>query len=49
MPRLKCKVPERRYHISGQCRVNADGRDFYLGKHDVLESIARQAVLIAIY
>jgi len=49
MARPKCKVPERRYHISGQSRVTIDGRDFYLGKHDSPESIARYAVLVSIY
>lgn len=49
MARPKCKVPERRYHISGQSRVTIDGRDFYLGPHDSPESIARYAVLIGIY
>lgn len=49
MARPKAKAPERRYHISGQSVVTIDRKDFYLGKHDSPESIARYAVLIAIY
>jgi hypothetical protein len=49
MARPKAKAPARRYHISGQSVVTIDGRDFYLGKHDSPESIARYAVLIGIY
>lgn len=49
MARPKAKAPARSYHISGQSIVRIDGRDFYLGKHDSAESIARYAVLIGIY
>lgn len=49
MARPKAKAPERRYHISGQSVVTIDRKDIYLGKHDSPESIARYAVLIAIY
>lgn len=49
MARPKAKAPARSYHISGQSIVRIDGRDFYLGKHDSPESIARYAVLIGIY
>lgn len=49
MARPKAKAPARRYHISGQSVVNIDGRDYYLGRHDSPESIARYAVLIGIY
>lgn len=49
MARPKAKAPARRYHLSGQSVVTFDGKDFYLGKHDSPESIARYAVLIAIY
>lgn len=49
MARPKAKAPQRRYHLSGQSVVTIDGKDFYLGKHDSLESIARYAVLISIY
>ena len=48
MARPKAKAPARRYHISGQSVVT-DGKDYYLGKHDSLESIARYAVLIGFY
>ena len=49
MARPKAKAPARRYHLSGQSVVTIGGRDFYLGKHDSPESIARYAVLIRIY
>ncbi len=49
MARPKVKAPSRRYHLSGQSVVTIDGKDFYLGKHDSPESIARYAVLIAQY
>ena len=49
MARPKAKAPQRRYHLSGQSVVTLDGKDFYLGKHDSPESIARYAVLIGIY
>ena len=49
MARPKAKAPARRYHLSGQSVVTLDGKDFYLGPHDSPESIARYAVLIAIY
>lgn len=49
MARPKVKAPARRYHLSGQSVVTIDGKDFYLGKHDSPESIARYAVLITTY
>lgn len=38
-----------RYHLSGQSVVTIDGKDYYLGKHDSPESLARHAVVIGIY
>ena len=49
MARPKAKAPSLRYHLSGQSVVTIDGRDYYLGKHDSPESLARYAVLIAAY
>jgi integrase len=49
MPRPKAKAPSLRYHLSGQSVVTIDGKDYYLGKHDSPESLARYAVLIATY
>lgn len=49
MPRPKAKAPTRQYHLSGQSVVRLDGREFYLGKHDSPEAIARYAVLVGIY
>ena len=49
MARPKAKAPALSYHISGQSIVRIDSRDFYLGKQDSPESIARYAVLIGIY
>lgn len=49
MARPKAKAPARRYHISGQSVVTIGGKDFYLGKHDSPESLARYAVLITAY
>ena len=49
MARPRAKAPARRYHLSGHSVVTIAGRDFYLGKHDSPESIARYAVLIRIY
>ena len=49
MARPKAKAPSLRYHISGQSVVTIDGRDYYLGKHDSPESLARYTVLIADY
>ena len=49
MSRPKAKVPQRRYHISGQSVVSIDGKDFYLGKHDSAESVVKHAVLISAY
>ena len=49
MARPKAKAPARRYHIRGQSVVTIDGKDFYLGKHDSPEAIARYAVLISTY
>ena len=36
-------------HISGQSVVRIDGKDYYLGKHNSPEALARYAVLIAEY
>lgn len=49
MARPKAKAPSLRYHLSGQSVVTIDGKDYYLGKHDSPESLARYAVLIATY
>jgi integrase len=49
MARPKAKAPARRYHVSGQSIVTIASRDYYLGKHDSPEAIARYAVLIATY
>lgn len=49
MARPKAKAPSLRYHLSGQAVVTIDGTDYYLGKHDSPESLARYAVLIATY
>jgi len=49
MARRKAKAPSLRYHLSGQSVVTLDGTDYYLGKHDSPESLARYAVLIGIY
>ncbi|NBW79703.1 MAG: site-specific integrase [Betaproteobacteria bacterium] len=49
MPRPKVKAPALTYHISGQSIVRIDGKDYYLGKHDSPESLARYAVLVKIY
>lgn len=49
MARPKAKAPARRYHLSGQSVATIDGKDYYLGKHDSPESIARYAVLIGMY
>ncbi len=49
MARPRAKLPSRTYHISGQSVVRIGGRDFYLGRHDSPESIARYAVLIGVY
>ena len=49
MSRPKTSAPALRCHISGQSVVTIDGKDFYLGKHNTAESLARYAVLIAQY
>ncbi len=49
MARPKAAAIARSHHISGQPIVRIDGKDFYSGKHDSPESIARYAVLIGIY
>jgi integrase len=49
MPRPKAKAPSLRYHLSGQSVTTIDGKDYYLGKHDSPESLARYAVLVRIY
>jgi integrase len=49
MARPKAAVPSMRFHLSGQAVVSIAGRDFYLGKHNSPEALARYAVLIADY
>ena len=49
MPRPKNQAPAIRYHVSGQSVTTIGGRDYYLGKHNSSEAIARYAVLIAEY
>ncbi|MEO9595807.1 tyrosine-type recombinase/integrase [Rhodopirellula bahusiensis] len=49
MPRPKAKAPARRFHVSGQSVCTIAGKDYYLGRHDSAESLARYAVLIATY
>jgi integrase len=49
MARPKDIAPSMRYHLSGQAVVTLGGKDFYLGKHNSSEAIARYAVLIAEY
>ena len=49
MSRPRSKVPQLRYHISGQSVVSIDGKDFYLGKHESAESVVKHAVLISAY
>ncbi|MFG0267423.1 MAG: hypothetical protein ACF8AM_20075 [Rhodopirellula sp. JB055] len=49
MARPKSKAPARRFHVSGQSVCTIGGKDYYLGKHDSPESLARYAVLIATY
>lgn len=49
MARSRAAVPSMRYHLSGQAVVTLAGRDFYLGKHNSPEALARYAVLIADY
>lgn len=49
MPRPKSSQPAYRYHVSGQARVDLDGRTFYLGPHGSKESWARYHALLAEY
>lgn len=49
MPRRKSPQPAYRLHISGQARVELDGRTFYLGQHGSKESWARFHALLAEY
>ena len=49
MPRKKSHAPAYRYHISGQARVDLDGRTYYLGPYDTPESHARYHALLATY
>lgn len=49
MPRQKSPLPAYRYHISGQARVELDGRTYYLGLHGSKESWARYHALLAEY
>lgn len=49
MPRKKSAAPAYCYHISGQARVNLDGKTFYLGDHGSKESWARYYALLAEY
>lgn len=49
MPRQKSPLPAYRYHISGQARVDLDGKTYYLGPHGSTESWARYHALLAEY
>lgn len=49
MARPRAEAPTLRYHISGLSVVTLDGKDYYLGKHNSPESLARYAVLINRY
>ncbi len=49
MPRKKPSAPAYRYHVSGQARVELDGRTFYLGDFDSPKSHARYHALLATY
>jgi hypothetical protein len=49
MGRTKSKVPALRCHISGNSVVTICERDFYLGKHNSVKSLARYAALISHY
>ncbi|WDQ16392.1 hypothetical protein [Rhodopirellula sp. P2] len=49
MSRQKAKLPNSLYHVSGQARVDLDGRYFYLGTQDSPESHARYFALCKEY
>ena len=49
MGRSKARVPDRRYHISGQSVVTIDGKNFYLGPHNEALTVARYACLVKAY
>jgi len=49
MPRQKATSPAYCFHVSGQARVNLDGRTFYLGEHGSKESWAKYYALLAEY
>ena len=49
MPRQKSPQPAYRLHISGQARVELDGRTYYLGEYGSKESWARYHALLAEY
>lgn len=49
MPRPKSNQPAYRFHVSGQARVELDGRTFYLGQHGSPESYARYYGLLATF
>jgi len=49
MPRQKSPQPAYRYHVSGQARVDLDGKTYYLGPHGGKESWARYHALLAEY
>ena len=49
MPRKKSLQPGYRFHVSGQARVELDGRTYYLGKHGSPESWAKYHALVADY
>ncbi len=49
MPRPRSKKPAYQHHVSGQARVQLDGKLYYLGEYDSPESRARYFELLAIY
>ena len=49
MARSRKSQPAYQYHVSGQARVTLGGKDFYLGKHNSPESLARYYSLLAEY
>lgn len=49
MARQKAQTPSLCYHLSGQSVVRIDGKDFYLGKHNSPQALARYAALVATY
>ncbi len=49
MPRPKSKQPTYGFHVSGQARVQVDGKEIYFGKYGTPESYARYAAFLAAY